>query len=197
MAESDQALVDSLKRGDLSAFRELYQRHRDSMLRLAIRVLGHRADAEDAVHDAFLTLYGKVAGFRGRSAFTTWFYRIVVNACLQIQRRTPRHSELGDQDAVTTLADKSEARETLEILDRAIQALPLKQRTVFSLAEIEGFSLKETAAILGIRSGTARYHLHMAKSRLRKGLRQWLGPHLDASDSKGSPAARSLKESAS
>lgn len=185
MRDPDEALIADLKGGDLAAFRELYERHRDRMLRLATRILSNRADAEDAVQDAFVILYAKVGGFGGRSSFATWFYRIVVNACLKIRKKRAMAHELGTPEALEAAAVTAAGRasgggedldrdEATRALDREIARLPLRQRTVFSLAMIEGFSLEETARILGLKAGTVRYHLFMARDRLRDRLRPFL-----------------------
>ncbi len=186
MPEPDEALIADLKSGDLDAYRELYERHRDRMLRVATRILPNRADAEDAVQEAFVILYSKVGSFGGRSSFVTWFYRIVVNACLKIRKKRARAHEIGNPEALEAAAAQAADRasgcgadpaldEAVQALDREIALLPLRQRTVFSLSMIEGFSLKETARILGLKAGTARYHLFMARDRLRVRLRPFLG----------------------
>ena len=179
--ESDEALVVSLRNGDLEAFRELYARHKDAMLRLAARILRNRADAEDAVQEAFLVLFRKVGGFRGSSSFATWFYRIVVNASLQILKAQSaahalRERAVRESPGVAPAPRNPGMREAARILDREIEALPLRQRMVFTLIEVEGFSRGETAGILGLESGTVRYHFSVAKERLRRRLEPLLWP---------------------
>lgn len=166
MIPSDEALVPALRRGDGSAFRILYERHKDRMLRLARRITGCGADAEDAVQDAFLAIFEKVKGFDGRASLRTWIYRIVVNASLQVRRRRREAAPMDAPPPVVPPEDMARA-EAVRVLDRAVQDLPLRQRAVFSLHVVEGFSLGEAAAILEIAPGTARYHLHAARRRLQ------------------------------
>ena len=157
----------------------LFEKHRDPMLRVAVRILGNRADAEDAIQDAFLALYRKAGAFQGGSSFNTWFYRIVVNACLKIRRKRQSMRKVMERAAIKdkpVFPEAAEAEsEAREALDREIEALPMRQRMVFVLTMVEGFSLNETAEILDLRPGTAGYHLFKARERLRERLRPFLG----------------------
>ena len=179
MTDSDEALLVALQGGELSAFRELYGRHKDAMLRIAIRILTNRSDAEDAVQDAFFSLFRRADRFQGRSAFTTWLYRIVVNACLKIrnERRGTETLSEGMEPAGVESSDPSggiETRESARLVDRAILSLPLQQRIAFTLVAVEGVSRVEAAGIMGIDAGTVRYHLFAAREGLRKRLRPLL-----------------------
>ena len=178
MSPSDEALIADLKSGDLGAFRNLYERHRDRMLRVAMRILSNRADADDAVQEAFVILYTKVGGFGGRSSFTTWFYRIVVNACLKIRKKRSKAHEAAATGLLDALPAEGGGERSVtgaaRALDREIALLPLRQRTVFTLSVVEGFSLEETARMLGLKGGTARYHLFKARERLRERLRPFM-----------------------
>lgn len=177
--DSDKDLVSALKRGEIGSFQALFERHRDPMLRVAFRILGNRADAEDAIQDAFLALFRKAAAFRGGSSFNTWFYRIVVNACLKIRRKRRAMRETMENAAIQdgpSIRDAGAAdAEARSALDREIEGLPLRQKMVFVLSVVEGFSLKETAEILDLRPGTVGYHLFKARERLRERLRPYLG----------------------
>ena len=193
MTESDETLVLRLKEGRIDAFRALYDRHQCALLGFAGRILGNHADAEDAVHDAFMTLYEKVGGFRGQSSFTTWFYRILVNACLQIRRKRGRVEELHGERELIARTERLDRFERVSAMTREVDALPMRQRMVFYLAEVEGWSLKETSRILGLREGTVRHHFFKAKESLRERLL----PLLDLPDrERGSRlAGRSADES--
>jgi len=172
MTHSDEELVLALQRRELWAFKALYYRHKDPMLRIALKILGNQADSEDAVQDAFLTLYRKAAKIRGTSAFFTWFYRVVVNACLKIRDKRTSAAKT-DQEATLRATDRETCvdSEVVGALDEAIGTLPLQQRMVFVLSEVEGFPLTQVAEILGLRAGTVRYHLFRARGYLRDKLR--------------------------
>jgi len=180
MAFTDDELIFALKSGHLPAFETLYHRHRDAMLRVASRILNHRADAEDAVQNAFLDLFRHARRFKGRSSFATWLYRIVVNAALKCKQRRPAEEALKNADLVIGAHPTGEEGETAEILDQEIDALPMQQKLTFTLSEVEGFTLKEVGQILDIEEGTARYHLFKARERLR----ERLGPYLDSGSHK-------------
>jgi RNA polymerase sigma-70 factor (ECF subfamily) len=175
---SEESLIAGLRAGGREAFRELFDRHKDPMLRLANRILGHREDAEDAVQDAFVAVHARIGSFRGESAFSTWLYRITVNACLQARRRRGSKDERALSDAATAeLTSRARAGgddEARALLEREIDALPPRQRMVFTLAAIEELPQVEVAAILDLSPGTVRYHLHEARRRLESQLRQVL-----------------------
>lgn len=173
MAPSDKELVSALQKGDLEAFKTLYEKHEGPMLRLAMQILNHRPDAEDALQNAFLNLHRKVSGFQGSASFTTWFYRIVVNACLKIrEKRRPmeRLDDFSEHQAAAPTGDPAHI-EAGDALKREIAGLPLRQRMVFTLSEVEGFEAKHVGEILNIKPGTVRFHLFKAKERLRERLR--------------------------
>jgi RNA polymerase sigma-70 factor (ECF subfamily) len=115
-----------------------------------------------------------VGGFRGRSSFTTWFYRILVNASLQIRRKRGRVDLLEQTSGLTAPAAVPERDEAAAAMNREIDALPMRQRTVFHLAEVEGRPLKEVAAILGLQAGTVRHHFFKARERLKDRLRPYV-----------------------
>jgi len=98
--DSSEDLISALKRGEIGSFKVLFEKHRDPMLRVAVRILGNRADAEDAIQDAFLALYRKAGAFQGGSSFNTWFYRIVVNACLKIRRKRQSMRKVMERAAI-------------------------------------------------------------------------------------------------
>ncbi|MEW6747523.1 MAG: sigma-70 family RNA polymerase sigma factor [Planctomycetota bacterium] len=173
MVQGDDDLVRALRDGELGAFKALYARHHQAMLRIARQVLGHHEDAEDAVQDAFLSVYRTVRRFRGDAAFTTWLYRIVVTSSLKLRRRRRSCPETPESAAAVGDPRAADAAclDLRSALRQEIAALPLRQRMVFALTEVEGFEPREVARILGLEPGTVRYHLCMAKTKLRHRLR--------------------------
>ena len=173
---SDEDLVSALQQGDFRAYQKVYERHKDAMLRLGLRILGNLADAEDAVQDAFLNLYRGVGEFRKKSSFSTWLYRITINACLKIRRNRPpvEHArelaEPGERGGRGAEA-LSEAHEALQ---REMLSLPLRQRMVFTLSQVEGLSPAAVGETLGLNPGTVRFHLFRAREKLRQRLKPFL-----------------------
>jgi RNA polymerase sigma-70 factor (ECF subfamily) len=146
------------------------------MKSVAANLLGNRADAEDAVQEAFLKLYRGFPGFKGESLLSTWLFRILVNTCHDLSRRRTRSPEMpvaegGPDDDRVLEPGAPPVDPTLRLtLEHLIQGLPPLPRTVFVLFEVEGFKHREIAGILGIPEGTSRYALFEAKKALQTGI---------------------------
>ncbi len=157
--------------GDRVAFGQLVDRHVDRALRLAQRMLGSRADAEDAVQEVFLKIWRKAERWRaGRAAFSTWLWRIVVNQCLD-QRRKPGGVSL---EAIAEPADERADQETaIAVAEReagvaaAVAALPERQRAAIALVYGAGASNAEAAEALGLSVGAVEQLLVRARRSLR------------------------------
>lgn len=161
---TDAQLVAECKRGNLRAYESLYAQHAPRMKSLALRFLGTRPDAEDAVQEAFLKVYRAMAGFDGNSALSTWMYRILINCCYDSLRRKQR-----DAEAPVTREPSTDSKVTLKIaLERALDRINERPRLVFLLFEVEGLKHSEIAAILQVPEGTSRNWLFEAKRDLKK-----------------------------
>ena len=177
---ADAALVDRCRRGELGAFEELYRQHATRLFSLAYRMLGHAADAEDAVQDAFLLAHRRLDSFRGEAALGTWLYRLTVNQCLdRLRSRATRdqHATESLDEPETHWEPAGRADSTAERMDlqAAIARLPEGGRAVFVLHDVEGLEHREIALTLGISEGTSKSQLHKARLRLRellKGVRR-------------------------
>ncbi len=161
---TDAQLVEECKRGNLRAYERLYEQHAPRMKSLALRLLGSRADAEDAVQDAFLKVYRAMAGFDGNSALSTWMYRILINCCYDVLRRQQRAAE-----APVTREPAADSKVSLKIaLERALARINERPRLVFVMFEVEGLKHSEIAAILQVPEGTSRNWLFEAKRDLKR-----------------------------
>ncbi len=161
---TDTELVEGCKRGNLRAYERLYELHSARMKSLAFHLLGSRADAEDAVQDAFLKVYRGVRGFAGQSSLSTWVYRILINCCYDSMRKQQRRAE---KSANREFA--SETKLPLKIaLERALAQLNERQRIVFLMFEVEGLKHSEIAGILEAPEGTCRSWLFEAKRELKR-----------------------------
>ena len=168
----EEDLVEGLRQGSLPAFERLYALHGDRMKSIAANLLGSTADAEDAVQDAFLKAYRGAAGFRSGASFSTWLYRILVNACYDQLRARRRRAEgpchrADDLAASRATHDDHPLRLALE---SALGRLPERERTAFLLCEVEGFSHREAGEILDVPEATSRTLLYRAKRQLQRGL---------------------------
>ena len=170
----DKALLAAHVAGDPDAFGELVRRHRDRLWAVALRTTSDPEEASDALQDAFISAYRNAASFRGESAVTTWLHRVVVNACLdRMRRRKVRPTvPLPEEDGETGqrgLADPRDDLDRLELrleIDKALAALPLDQRAAIVLVDIEGLSVLEAAAALGVPEGTVKSRCSRGRARL-------------------------------
>jgi RNA polymerase sigma-70 factor (ECF subfamily) len=164
----DAALLRAHAAGDRDAFAELVRRHRDRLWAVALRTLGDREEAADAVQEALLSAYRSADRFRGESAVTTWLHRIVVNACLDRARRRqarpalPLTETLAVREPAVVDPDRDDAREVWAALDR----LPAEQRIPLVLLEMQGYSVAEIATMLGIAEGTVKSRCARGRARL-------------------------------
>ena len=185
--ETDLELVARMQRGDRKAFREIVRRHQDKVYRLAMRLTRDDARAQDSMQDAFLQVFRKIDQFQEQSAFTTWLYRITVNAALMRLRSEKRHHETSLEDASPRYNDNGEIAEPVDdwsyavddeasnrelalIAAKAVDALPETYRSVFVLRELEDLSTEEVAEILELTVPTVKTRLHRARLALRKAL---------------------------
>ena len=173
---SDEWLLGKAKAGSTEAFEVLVRRHRAMVYRIALRMLGNGADAEDVTQDVFIQAWTALAGFAGRSAFTTWLYRIVVNRCLSHRRRGRVTEPMPDDEPAATAAGPEQAavqKYQADAVARAIAGLPPDLRTVFVLHQTEKLSYAEVAAILSVSEATVRGRLARARRALLDELKAW------------------------
>jgi RNA polymerase sigma-70 factor, ECF subfamily len=176
--------------GDPHAFGVLVQRHRDRLWAVALRTLGDREEAADALQDAFVSAFRRAESFRGDAAFTTWMHRIVVNACLdRVRRRKARPAEPlpDDVDRMEELGetldeDPAAAIEQRSAVLRALRTLPEPQRAALVLVDMEGYPVEEAARILGCAVGTIKSRCARGRAKLLPLLR-----HLRMPDPPGNP----------
>ena len=160
--------------GNLEAFEMLYQKYHRRAYSLCLRMTNNASEAEDLTQEAFIQLFRKAGSFRGDSAFTTWFHRLVVNQVLMHFRKRSVKNEKTTEDGEVpeTLVPQPKTKANLPILNRidinkAIGELPPGYRSVFILHDVEGFEHSEVARILGISVGTSKSQLHKARLKLR------------------------------
>jgi len=168
--DDDRALLARHVGGDRDAFGLLVARHRDRLWRVALRTLGDPDDAADAVQDALVSAYRAAATFRGESAVTTWLHRITVNACLDLARRrasrpTTTLTERTDAEA-SPMPGPFDAADTAATVLAALRRLPMDQAAAVVIVDVEGFSVREAAEILGAPEGTVKSRCARARARL-------------------------------
>lgn len=174
-AENDSELLARHVAGDHEAFGVLVARHRDRLWAVALRTLGDREEAADALQDALVSAFRGAHTFQGRSAVTTWLHRIVVNACLDRVRRAASHrtrpldeqpsldAVLGHGEAADAPVERGELRKELAT---ALASLPQEQRAALVLVDMHGYPVAEAAAILGVPTGTVKSRCARGRARL-------------------------------
>ncbi|MFE3882638.1 RNA polymerase sigma factor SigM [Streptomyces lydicus] len=172
---SDADLLALHVKGDPDAFGEIVRRHRDRLWAVALRTLGDREEAADAVQDALVSAYRAAHTFRGQSAVTTWLHRITVNACLDRARKAAsrRTSPVAETERLEQLLEPEESasapaeRQDLhrELLS-ALRTLPEEQRAALVLVDMQGYPVAEAAAILDIPTGTVKSRCARGRARL-------------------------------
>jgi len=171
--DPDQALACRLARREMGALREAYELHGERVQRLCQRLLGRRADAEDAAQEVFLKLFERAGRFDGRARFSTWLHRLTVNLCLHRMERERLRLVRALPEDEGALVDPSasppeslsrtEARESLQ---RLLARLSPEHRAVLVLRELEQLSYQEIAAALELPEGTVMSRLSRAREQL-------------------------------
>ena len=186
LLDSDEALVDALRRREPTAAEQLVARYGDLAYRVALRITSNAEDAEEVVQDAMLSVVRKIDSFRGESAFRSWFYRVVSNAAyghrrpkvlieIPLEEVLPAFDEYGRhaglfRDWSSSVDDPAVQRQLRDVLTSAIDELPLHYRAATVLRDIEGLSTAEVAEVMGISIPTAKTRAHRARLLLRKRL---------------------------
>jgi RNA polymerase sigma-70 factor (ECF subfamily) len=204
----DHELVQRLREGDESAFVELIDRYGATMLRVAQMYVRDRATAEEVVQETWLAVLNGIDRFEGRSSLKTWLFRILTNRAKTRGERDGRvlpfsalagASDEADEPSVDPdrflgpdspnpgawaapprawPQDKLIERETLDVIEMAIEKLPEAQREVILLRDVEGWTPMEVADALEITDGNERVLLHRARSKVRAALEEYLDPEI-------------------
>lgn len=171
----DRILLQAAKDGDVDAFAVLVRRHQGAVYRIALRMLGSEADAQDAAQETFVRAWRALGRFRHDSAVSTWLYRIVTRRCLDLiaARRPAVALDGGELAAGGDPAETAERRERLRAVTRAIAALPGDQRAALVLREFEGLSYEEVAHVLSISVGAVKSRIHRARLGVLKQMGPW------------------------
>jgi RNA polymerase sigma-70 factor (ECF subfamily) len=161
----DTILVRAAQNGDVDAFEELVRRHQASVYRVALRILGSSADAQDAVQETFIRAWRALPHFRHDSTISTWLYRIATRRALHriAARRTTETLDEVEPEGGPDPADSAERRERLRAVTHAIANLPPEQRAALVLREFEGLSYQEVADILGAGLPAIKTRIHRAR----------------------------------
>ncbi|MGP3991330.1 RNA polymerase sigma factor SigM [Streptomyces sp. 3N207] len=171
----DKELLARHVAGDPEAFGELVRRHRDRLWAVALRTLGDREEAADAVQDALISAYRAAHTFRGQSAVTTWLHRITVNACLDRARKAAsrRATLTDDTERMEQLLEPHESaaapverQDVQQQVVTALSELPVEQRAALVLVDMQGYPVAEAAEVLDVAVGTVKSRCARGRARL-------------------------------
>jgi RNA polymerase sigma-70 factor (ECF subfamily) len=179
----DDELVALAQKGEREAFEALMERYKQKAYRIAFDFTRDREEAKDLSQEAFLRAFVHLRGFNLRASFYTWFYRILVNLCLDYRRRRGRIAwepldyraeRAADGSGMTGVSSSPDREAMVAEVSRkvgvALEALPPKQRTAFILRNHQGLSIAEIAKVMQSAEGTVKVHLHRAVAALRQSL---------------------------
>jgi RNA polymerase sigma-70 factor (ECF subfamily) len=181
--ETDEALVEKAKKGDLDACGELVRRYRERLYHTIFRFTGSHGDTDDLVQDTFLRAFQELKRFRQSCGFYTWIYRIAVNLSLNFLKKRKRETareeyEVRRLDAIRPSVSSPEsaslARELSDKINEAVEALPLRYRSAFILVVLQGMSHAEAAQVLDCAEKTVSWRMHKARKMLQARLRPFL-----------------------
>ena len=185
MEQSDEALCRSVANREPGAFDLLVERYQERAYRIAWSIVRDREDARDCAQEAFIKLHDAADSFAGQAKFSTWFYRILVNCCLDSRRRGRGWRRLlvwrdaDDADSADDLVERQPAPpddpgermdedQQMSRIWEAVETLSPQQRAAVTLQYREGLATKEIASVLNTSEATVRVHLHRAFAALRQ-----------------------------
>lgn len=198
MPPRDEELVTRAQDGEKWATEELVSRYQQKAFSIAYHMCAEDSEeAQDLTQEAFLRAFRSLGKFRGDSKFYTWFYRILVNICLDKRRHRRRWQRVFvpwrpvkaeknlSKNAPEEQSDMDPGNNPIKVLSRkqlskdirkSLKSLPEKQRTVFQLKVLDGMTIREIAEVLGAAEGTVKSHLFRATRFLREELKGWDHP---------------------
>lgn len=187
MEKTETEAIRAVLSGNRDAYRVLMDRHLHSVFRVAYRITGNEADAEEAAQEAFLRAYNKLPGFRQDSAFSTWITRIAMNTAINLVERrnrdlsyhAPRIAEMPSADGATVTVAAANAHspesvlldgEAASLRREALDTLTPMERTAFTLRHMEDMPIAEIAAALNVPANSAKQAVFRAVGKLRRSL---------------------------
>lgn len=171
----DSILLRAAQAGDVDAFEQLVRRYQTSIYKVALRMLGSQADAQDVVQETFVRAWRALPRFRHDSAVRTWLYRIVTRQALDkiASRRTTGTLDRLETDAGPDPAQTAEHQEQLRAVRQAIADLPPEQRAALVLREFAGLSYREVAQVLGASVPAIKTRIHRARLTVIQQTSSW------------------------
>ena len=182
MTTNDQVYIDSILNGDANAFAVLVDRYKDLVYTLALRMMKHTEEAEEAAQDTFIKAYKSLDKFKGESKFSTWIYRVAYNTCLDRLKKNKRQKytvEINEytEHQVKTLdnaLDNIEAKEREQTIQDCLALLPSEDSFLLTLYYFEELSLEEIGIIVDLKPNNVKVKLFRSRKKLATVLRKKL-----------------------
>ncbi len=179
---SDKKILSGLKKGDNDSFQLLVELYQDKVYNTCLGFVRNESDADDLTQEVFIEVFLKINTFRGKASFSTWLYRIAVNKSLEFIRKQKRKKRFGFLRSLITYEDISynnlknydhpgiqfEKKELATELFKALDKLPVNQKTAFTLHKIEGLSYEEISEVMEKSIPSVESLMHRAKVSLRE-----------------------------
>lgn len=185
--KSDLELIEEFRQGNQQSFEELIGRYSTKAFSLATRLTRCQEDAEEVLQDVFVTVYRKIAGFEGKSSFSSWLYRVTVNSALMKLRKRRGDQTVSVEDVQPQIDEAIMHRsfdniegdvmtlrhELSTALEDAISRLPDEYRPVFVLRDVDGLTSREVSKILDLTVPAVKSRLHRSRIMLRRKLQRF------------------------
>lgn len=162
-------LIKGCINNNRKAQQELYKQYKDSLYFLCLKYCKNTAEAEDNLHDAFITIFSKIEKYNNKGSFEGWMKRITINKAIDRYKAKKYTLDIDDvQITETTTIEEEKLNIPLKTILKTVQELPNQYRIVFNLYQLDNYSHKEIAEMLNISTGTSKSNLHRAKTLLKK-----------------------------
>ncbi len=175
---TDEVLIGRILSGEKKLFELIMRRYNQRLFRIGMSILNNDTETEDAMQSSYIKAYEHMVSFAGRSAFSTWLTRIMINESLAQKKRKQRFSNFEKQPVEINVMNTAPVilinKELNGILENAVSQLPEKYRLVFVLREIEEMSVKETCDALDLETSNVKVRLNRAKTMLRQHLNSYM-----------------------
>ncbi len=172
---TDEEIVKAVLTGEIESFEQIMRRYNEQFYRIGMAYLKDPIETEDAMQSTYLKIFENLPGFKGKSSFSTWAIRILINECKMMLRKKRNafaflfhiSNNLRLKMANPSSDSRLITKELKAFIEKAILELPAKYRTVFMLREVNGYSVKETARILDMSESNVKVRLHRAKEQVK------------------------------
>ncbi len=173
--DEENKLIRKIQNGDLNSLRVIIDNYKRMAMSIAMKIIKHREDAEDAVQESFILVYRNIGKFNFSTKFSTWFYKIVLNQSLSVVRKSkPEFTAIDDDETLEEIPDSNfdflEKENLEEIINSMINSLPELDSVILKLYYYENTGLDEIANIMEIKYSNAKVILHRARLKLKAGL---------------------------